>query len=68
MEARLTALEKSLRQTEKALVMERLARQTAEVAQQTLGTWPAGVDAEEIGTLPIFSGGVDLSGRTDSVP
>ena len=38
MEARLTALEKRLRQTERALVVERLARQTAEVAQQTVGT------------------------------
>ena len=48
--------------------MERLARQTAEVAQQTVGTWPAGVDAEEIGTLPMFSGDVDLREQTDSVP
>ena len=48
--------------------MERLARQTAEVAQQTAETWPAGVDAEEIGTLPMFSGDVDLSERTDSMP
>ena len=68
MEARLTALENSLRQTEKALVMERLARQTGEVAQQTLGTWPAGVDAEEVGTLQMFSGDVDSSEQTDSVP
>ena len=29
---------------------------------------PAGVDAEEIGTLPMFSGCVDLSERTDSMP
>ena len=49
MEARLTALENRLRQAESALVAERLARQTAEVAQQTEETWPAGVDAEEIG-------------------
>ena len=68
MEARLTALENRLRQAERALVVERLARQTAEVAQQTVGTWPAGVDAEEIGTLPMFSGDVDLSEQTDSVP
>ena len=47
--------------SERALVVERLARQTAEVAQQTVGTWPAGVDAEEIGTLPMFSGDVDSS-------
>ena len=68
LEARLTALENRLRQTERALVVERLARQTAEVALQTLGTWPAGVDAEEIGTLPMFSGDVDLSEQSDSVP
>ena len=46
MEARLTALEIRLRQAERALVVERLARQTA----------------EEIGTLPIVSGDIDLSG------
>ena len=68
MEARLTALENRLRQTERALVVERLARQTAEVAQQTVGTWRAGVDAEEIGTLPMFSGDVDSSEHTDCVP
>ena len=68
MEARLTALDNGLRQTERALVVERLARQTAEVAQQTVGTWPAGVDAEEIGTLPMFSGDVDSSEQTNSVP
>ena len=60
MEARLTALENRLRQTEEALVAERLARQTAEVAQQTVGTWPAGIDAEETGTLQMFSGDVDF--------
>ena len=68
MEARLTALELRLRQAERALVVERLARQTAKVAQQTVETWPAGVDAEEIGTLPMFSGDIDMSGRTDSMP
>ena len=69
MEARLTALESRLRQTERALVVGRRAsRQTAEVAQQTVGTWPAGVDAEEIGTHPMFSGDVDLSEQSDSVP
>ena len=52
MEARLTELEIRLRQAERALVVERLARQTAEVTQQTVEKWPAGVDAEEIGTLP----------------
>ena len=68
MEARLTALENRLRQTERALVVERLARQTAEVAQQTVGTWPAGVDAEGIGTLPMSSGDVYSSEQTNSVP
>ena len=68
MEARLTALENRLRQTERPLVVERLARQTAEVAQQTVGTWPDGVDAEENGTLPMFRGDIDLSERTDSMP
>ena len=66
MEARLTALENRLTQAERVLVVERLDRQTAEVAQQTVGTWPADVDAEEIGTLPM--GDVDLSEQTDSVP
>ena len=68
MEARLTALENRLRQAEKALVAERLARQTAKVAQRTVKTWPAGVDAHEIGRLPMFSGDIDLSGRTYSMP
>ena len=68
MEMRLTALENRLRQAERALVLERLARQTAEVAQQTVETWPAGVDAEEIGTLPMFSGDSDLNSRVNSMP
>ena len=38
------------------------------LAQQTVGTWPAGVDAEEIVTLHMFSGDVDSSEQTDSVP
>ena len=68
MEDWLSVLENRLRQTERALIVDRLARQTAEVAQQTVGTWPAGIDAEEIGTLPMFSGDVDLREQTDSVP
>ena len=63
-----STLENHLRQTEKSLVAERLVRQTAEVAQQTVETWPAGIDAEAIGRLPMFSGDIDLSGRTDSMP
>ena len=44
MEARLIALEERLRQTEDVLVSERLARQTAEAAQQVVGpqSQPAG--------------------------
>ena len=68
MGARLTSLENRPRQAEKALVAERLARQTAEVAPQTVETWPAGVGAEAIGRLPMFSGDIYLSGRTDSMP
>ena len=41
-EARLIALEDRLRQTEEVLVAERLARQTAEAARQTVGPQPAG--------------------------
>ena len=52
----------------RALFVERLARQAAEVAQQMVETWPAGVDAEDIETLPMFSGDIDLSERTDSMP
>ena len=42
MEAPLIALEDRLRQTEEVLVAERLARQAAEAAQQTVGPQPAG--------------------------
>ena len=52
---------------EPSLVVGRLARQAAEVAQQTVETWSAGVDAEEIGTLPTFSGDICLGERTDSM-
>ena len=67
-EARLTALEIRLRQAERALVVERFARPTAKVAQQTVETWPAGVDAEKIGTLPMFSSDLGLGEQSDSVP
>ena len=40
MEARLIALEERLRQTEGVLVSERLARRTAEAAQQAVGPQP----------------------------
>ena len=40
MEARLIALEERLRQTEDVLVSVRLARQTAEAAQQAVGPQP----------------------------
>ena len=39
----------------------------AENAKQSVEIWPAGVDVEEIGTLPMFSGDNDLSERTDSM-
>ena len=68
MEAQLIALENRLMQTERALVVERLARQTVEVAQQTVETWPAGVDSEDTGTLLMFSGDFDLSERTYLIP
>ena len=68
MEARWTALENRLKQTaERALVVERLARQTAEVGQQTVGKWPAGGDAEEIRRRPMFNDDNDLSERTNSM-
>ena len=53
------ALENRLTQTEEALVAERLARRTAEVAQQVVRTCPAGVDVEEFGRLGTFSGDGD---------
>ena len=46
MEARLIALEERLRQTEDVSVSERLARQTAEAAQQAVG--PSLVDTKAI--------------------
>ena len=45
MEARLIVLEERLRQTEDVLVSERLARQTAEAAQQAVGPQPQQVGA-----------------------
>ena len=81
MEARLIALEDRLRQTEEVLVAERLARQTAEAAQQTVGPQPAGagaggerppglpslVDTEAIGKPPTFSGDVDVTGQPEGM-
>ena len=64
MEAR---LENRPRQTEKALVAERVARQTDEVAQQTVETWPAGVDAEAFGRLPMFRGDIALRAKGSSL-
>ena len=84
MEARLIALEERLRQTKDVLVAERLARQTAEAAQQTVGPQPAGagvgvgserppglpslVDTMAIGKLPTFSGDVDVNGQPEGMP
>ena len=81
MEARLIAFEDRLRQTEEVLVAERLARQTAEAAQQTVGPQPAGaggggerppglpslVDKEAIGKNPTFSGDVDVNGQPEGM-
>ena len=68
METVLFASENRLRQTEEALVVERLARRTAEVAQQVVKICPAGVGVEEIGRLEMFSGDGDLNGRVNSMP
>ena len=81
MEAQLIALEDRLRRTEEVLVAERLARQTAEAAQQTVGPQPAGggererprglpslVDTKAIGKPPTFSGYVDVNGQPEGMP
>ena len=80
MEARLIALEDRLRQTEEVLVAERLARQTAEAAQQTVGLepaggggerppgWPSLVDTKASGKHPTFSGDVDVNGQPEGMP
>ena len=73
-----------LRQTEDVLVSERLARQTAEAAQQAVGPQPAGagvgggserppglpslVDTKAIGKHPTFSGDVDVNGQPEGMP
>ena len=71
-----------LRQTEEVLVAERLARQTAEAAQQTVGPQPAAavgvgerppgllslVVAKAIGKHPTFSGHVDVNGQPEGMP
>ena len=81
MEARVIALEERLRQTEEVLVAERLARQTAEAAQQTVGPQPAGagdggerppglpslVDTKAIGKPPTFSGDIDVNGQPEGM-
>ena len=66
MEGRLIALGDSLEQTEEMLSGVWLARQTAEVVQQEVGTLPAGVERslgmsslvgmKVIGKLPTFGG------------
>ena len=75
MEARLIALEDRL----EVLVAERLARQTAGAAQQTVGPQPADgggeppglpslVDTKAIGKPPTFSGDVDVNGQPEGMP
>ena len=53
MEARMIALEERFRQTEEVLVAERLARQTAEAAQQTVGPQPQPAGAGGGGERPL---------------
>ena len=50
------------------MVAERLARRTAEVAQQAVRICPDGIDVEEIGRLEMFSGAGDLNDRVNSMP
>ena len=77
-EARVIALEERLRQTEEVLVAERLARQSAEAAQQSVGPQPAGggerppglqslVDTKAIGKPPTFSGDIDVKGQPEGM-
>ena len=73
-------LEERLRQTEEVLVAERLARQTAEAAQQTVGPQPAGAGGggerppglpslvEAMGKTPTYSGDVDVNGQPEGMP
>ena len=82
MEARMIAFEERLRQTKGVLLAERLARQTAEAAQQTVGPQPAGaggggerspglpslVDTKAVGKPPMFSGDVDVNGQLEGMP
>ena len=81
MEARVIALEERLRQKQELLVAERLARQTVEAAQQTVGPQSAGaggggdrplglpslVDTKAIGKPPTFSGDVDVNGQLEGM-
>ena len=81
MEARVIALEERLRQTEEVFVAERLARQTAEAARQSVGPQPAGaggggerppglpslVDTKAIGKPPTFSGDIDVKGQPEGM-
>ena len=79
MEARLIALEDRLRQTEEVLVTERLARKTAEAAQQMHSQLVLLVVARDLlycqvlstrkrlGT-PTFSGDVDVNGQPEDIP
>ena len=67
-ETRLLVLENRLRQTEEALVAERRASRRTEVAEQVVGTCPAGVDVEGIWRLEMFSRDSDLNSRVNRVP
>ena len=63
MEARMIALEERLRQTKEVLVAERLARQAAEAAQQTVGPQPAGAGGG-VERLPGLPSLVDTTRRS----
>ena len=64
MEARMIALEERLRQTKEVLVAERLARQAAETAQQTVGPQPAGAGGGGGERLPGLPSLVDTTRRS----
>ena len=75
------AMEERLRQTEEVFVAERLARQTAKAAQQTVGPQRAGagggerppglpslVDTKAILKPPTFSADVDVNSQPEGMP
>ena len=77
MESRLAALQERLRQTEEVLVEERLARQSAEAAQQgasspvltgeRVSVMQSLVDTKAFGKPPTFSGDIDTNGQPEGI-